>query len=60
MIFFHMIEDKLGQRLENEEEGKLAINACLCYICAGNVERLVQCWNKINPNSTPGALQVNL
>ena len=52
--------DILGARLESEKHGQLAINACLCYICAGNVEKLVQCWNKLNPKTTPTTLQVAL
>lgn len=54
---FPQLCDILGYRLETEQNGKLAINACLCYICAGNVEKLVSCWSKINKTSSPEALQ---
>ncbi|XP_078577873.1 protein transport protein Sec31A-like isoform X15 [Branchiostoma floridae x Branchiostoma japonicum] len=48
----------LGGRLETEQNGQLQANACLTYICAGNVDKMVTCWNKItkNPNS-PLALE---
>ncbi|XP_019620179.1 PREDICTED: protein transport protein Sec31A-like [Branchiostoma belcheri] len=48
----------LGGRLETEQDGQLQANACLTYICAGNVDKMVTCWNKItkNPNS-PLALE---
>ncbi|XP_051837179.1 protein transport protein Sec31B isoform X1 [Antechinus flavipes] len=49
--------DMLGNRLEQEGGETLAAEACLCYICSGNVERLVECWVKIHQTSSPMALQ---
>ncbi|XP_038613867.1 protein transport protein Sec31B isoform X2 [Tachyglossus aculeatus] len=49
--------DTLGARLESEGDGTLSPEACLCYICSGNVERLVECWGKIHKASSPVALQ---
>ena len=40
--FFELC-DLLGQRLENE--GQDYSSAMVCYICSGNVERLVACWS---------------
>uniref|UniRef100_A0A4W3IMJ9 Protein transport protein Sec31A n=1 Tax=Callorhinchus milii TaxID=7868 RepID=A0A4W3IMJ9_CALMI len=40
---FPLLCDTLGFRLELESE-KLCVQACLCYICSGNVEKLVECW----------------
>ena len=51
----------MGARLESERDQTLAANACLCYICAGNVEKLVECWNRIHgTNGAPDAMQVSL
>ncbi|XP_055967242.1 protein transport protein Sec31A isoform X1 [Sorex fumeus] len=47
----------LGSRLEREGDGLLQTQACLCYICAGNVEKLVACWNKAQDGSNPLSLQ---
>ena len=33
----------LGSRLETDDKG-LREKALLCYICAGNVNKLVDCW----------------
>uniref|UniRef100_A0A4X2JX36 SEC31 homolog B, COPII coat complex component n=1 Tax=Vombatus ursinus TaxID=29139 RepID=A0A4X2JX36_VOMUR len=49
--------DMLGTHLEQESGGTLSAEACLCYICSGNVERLVECWAKIHQTSSPMALQ---
>ncbi|XP_028914830.1 protein transport protein Sec31A isoform X11 [Ornithorhynchus anatinus] len=49
--------DLLGSRLENEGDGLLQPQACLCYICAGNVEKLVACWTKAQDGSSSLALQ---
>ncbi|XP_048419476.1 protein transport protein Sec31A [Stegostoma tigrinum] len=54
---FSSLCDTLGSRLEMENEGKLCIQACLCYICSGNVEKLVECWVKTHESSTPLALE---
>lgn len=50
--------DILGSRLEQEGDTSMAQNACLCYICAGNVEKLVSCWSAyVRDSPTPDALQ---
>lgn len=54
----------LGARLEASEDPVLAANASLCYVCSGNVDRLVDCIrlqqqeNGDAPDSSPLALQV--
>lgn len=57
---FSALCDLLGSRLEREGDGLLQTQACLCYICAGNVEKLVACWNKAQDGSNPLSLQVNV
>ena len=58
-IMFDFITDIIGYRLETERQGELSVNAMLCYICAGNVEKLVDCWAKNTDNLNEGlALQV--
>ncbi|KAJ1218742.1 hypothetical protein NDU88_006318, partial [Pleurodeles waltl] len=54
---FAMLCDLLGSRLENEGDSLLRTQACLCYICAGNVEKLVACWTKAQDGNTPLSLQ---
>ncbi|GCB78805.1 hypothetical protein scyTo_0016874, partial [Scyliorhinus torazame] len=54
---FPLLCDTLGSRLEMENEGQLCMQACLCYICSGNVEKLVECWAKTHESSTPLALE---
>ncbi|XP_029454890.1 protein transport protein Sec31A isoform X6 [Rhinatrema bivittatum] len=49
--------DLLGARLENEADSLLQAQACLCYICAGNVEKLVSCWTKAQDRNNPLSLQ---
>ncbi|KAM6345888.1 protein transport protein Sec31A isoform 3-T3 [Podargus strigoides] len=49
--------DLLGNRLENEGDSLLQTQACLCYICAGNVEKLVACWTKAQDGNSPLSLQ---
>ncbi|KAM8940042.1 protein transport protein Sec31A [Pelodytes ibericus] len=49
--------DLLGSRLEKEGDGPLQAQACLCYICAGNVEKLVACWTKAQDGASPLSLQ---
>ncbi|XP_023226649.1 protein transport protein Sec31A-like [Centruroides sculpturatus] len=44
---FSKVCESLGTRLETEKSGSLIKNAILCYICAGNLEKLSQCWLKI-------------
>lgn len=48
----------LGERLENEKNGALAQNAQLCYICAGNLGKLVSSWLKPEIGMTPQKMQV--
>ncbi|XP_033016659.1 protein transport protein Sec31A isoform X10 [Lacerta agilis] len=54
---FAALCDLLGSRLESESDSHLQTQACLCYICAGNVEKLVACWTKAQDGSTPLSLQ---
>uniref|UniRef100_A0A8C6VQC0 Protein transport protein Sec31A n=1 Tax=Naja naja TaxID=35670 RepID=A0A8C6VQC0_NAJNA len=54
---FAVLCDLLGSRLENEGDSVLQTQACLCYICAGNVEKLVSCWTKAQDGSNPLSLQ---
>lgn len=54
---FSALCDLLGARLENEGDSLLQTQACLCYICAGNVEKLVACWTKAQDGSNPLSLQ---
>ncbi|XP_008579665.1 PREDICTED: protein transport protein Sec31A [Galeopterus variegatus] len=54
---FSALCDLLGTRLENEGDTLLQTQACLCYICAGNVEKLVACWTKAQDGSNPLSLQ---
>lgn len=36
--------DTLGARLETNNE---LVNACICYICASNLDAFVQCWPRV-------------
>ncbi|XP_054248168.1 protein transport protein Sec31A isoform X21 [Indicator indicator] len=54
---FAALCDLLGSRLESEGDSLLQTQACLCYICAGNVEKLVACWTKAQDGNSPLALQ---
>ena len=47
--------DILGSRLE---EQNYAQDALLCHVCAGNVDQLIRCLNKIEQDS-PDTLQVS-
>ncbi|XP_009081251.1 PREDICTED: protein transport protein Sec31A isoform X2 [Acanthisitta chloris] len=49
--------DLLGSRLENEGDSVLQTQACLCFICAGNVDKLVACWTKVQDGNSPLSLQ---
>ncbi|XP_070078832.1 protein transport protein Sec31B isoform X4 [Equus caballus] len=49
--------DMLGTRMEQEGNRALTSEATLCYVCSGSVERLVECWAKCHPASSPMALQ---
>lgn len=47
--------ERLGERLQIESGGDQAIvkNSILCYICAGNIERIVDAWTTVNgPDAT--------
>ncbi|XP_064005669.1 protein transport protein Sec31A isoform X2 [Pogoniulus pusillus] len=54
---FAALCDLLGSRLESEGDSLLQTQACLCYICAGNVEKLVACWTKAQDGNSPLSLQ---
>ncbi|KAG9480592.1 hypothetical protein GDO78_012185, partial [Eleutherodactylus coqui] len=54
---FASLCDLLGSRLEKEGDPSLQAQACLCYICAGNVEKLVACWTKAQDGVSPLSLQ---
>ncbi|KAM5192238.1 protein transport protein Sec31A isoform 7-T8 [Mantella aurantiaca] len=54
---FASLCDLLGSRLEKEGDVSLQAQACLCYICAGNVEKLVACWTRAQDGSSPLSLQ---
>ncbi|NXT43858.1 SC31A protein, partial [Pelecanoides urinatrix] len=54
---FAALCDLLGNRLESEGDSLLQTQACLCYICAGNVEKLVVCWTKAQDGNSPLSLQ---
>ncbi|XP_058472566.1 protein transport protein Sec31A isoform X2 [Solea solea] len=54
---FSTLCDLLGGRLETAEVAQLQAQACLCYICAGNVEKLVSCWTKAQNGHCPLSLQ---
>ncbi|XP_067672888.1 protein transport protein Sec31A-like isoform X1 [Haliotis asinina] len=55
---FAALCDSLATRLEVEREGELSLYASLCYVCSGNVERLVDNWvRNTENNNAPLALQ---
>lgn len=55
---FSALCDTLATRLETERDGALSLNASLCYVCSGNVEKLVENWIKNTEDTTqPLALQ---
>lgn len=54
--YFIHLSELLGSRLENESRVKK--NAFLCYISAGNLERLAQAWAKMHQNQDVNSLQV--
>ncbi|KAJ8264347.1 hypothetical protein GJAV_G00148110 [Gymnothorax javanicus] len=49
--------DTLGARLEQQGREKCSLQACLCYICSGNMEKLVECWSAHRDCSSPLALE---
>lgn len=57
---FPILCELLGERLENEKNGALASSAQLCYICAGNLSKLVSSWLKPDKISSPNCLQVSI
>nr|XP_001921581.3 protein transport protein Sec31A isoform X3 [Danio rerio] len=54
---FASLCDTLGSRLEAGGSEKLCLQACLCFICSGNIERLVDCWTLQRDCSSPLALE---
>lgn len=55
---FSNLCDTLATRLETEGNGDLAQYAGLCYICSGNVEKMVENWfSTTKSNNSPMALQ---
>uniref|UniRef100_A0A672PLG6 Protein transport protein Sec31A n=1 Tax=Sinocyclocheilus grahami TaxID=75366 RepID=A0A672PLG6_SINGR len=49
--------DTLGARLQAEGTEKRCLQACLCFICSGNIERLVECWTSQRDCSSPLELE---
>lgn len=45
-----MLCERLGERLQFESNGddELLKNSILCYICAGNIERIINAWTAVN------------
>ncbi|KAL3876454.1 hypothetical protein ACJMK2_034299 [Sinanodonta woodiana] len=55
---FASLCDTLAARLETERDGDLSAYASLCYICSGNLEKLVQNWlSTTDHTNSPLALQ---
>ncbi|KAM8828835.1 protein transport protein Sec31A isoform 2-T4 [Spinachia spinachia] len=54
---FSSLCDLLGRRLEASQDAHLRAQACLSYICAGNVEKLVSCWTTAQDGHCPLSLQ---
>ncbi|XP_019736896.1 protein transport protein Sec31A [Hippocampus comes] len=54
---FAQLCDILGGRLERGGLEKRCLQACLCYICSGNIERLVECWALHRDCSSPLGLE---
>ncbi|XP_078017966.1 protein transport protein Sec31A isoform X6 [Epinephelus lanceolatus] len=54
---FSSLCDLLGGRLEAADDAQLQAQACLSYICAGNVEKLVSCWTRAQDGHCPLSLQ---
>eukprot|EP00064_Thunnus_orientalis_P002521 superscaffoldBa00000187_g2528 len=54
---FARLCDTLGGRLEHEGTEKRCLQACLCYICSGNIEKLVECWALHRDCSSPLGLE---
>lgn len=55
---FSPLCESLGSRLEMDRDTELVPYAMLCYICAGNLEKLANCWVQVQSNSeNPQSLQ---
>ncbi|XP_063077508.1 protein transport protein Sec31A [Engraulis encrasicolus] len=54
---FAALCDTLGGRLEAGAGEKSRLQACLCYICSGNIEKLVECWAQQRDSTSPLALE---
>ncbi|XP_072524203.1 protein transport protein Sec31A [Salminus brasiliensis] len=54
---FASLCDTLGSRLEAGGTEKRCLQACLCYICSGNIHRLVECWSSQRDCTTPLTLE---
>ncbi|XP_076368334.1 COPII coat complex component secretory 31 isoform X2 [Tachypleus tridentatus] len=55
---FTVLCETLGGRLEAEQNRVMIQNAMLCYICAGNYEKLANCWVRTqNKIDSPDSLQ---
>lgn len=56
---FTLFLEKLGERLEQENQGNASLlqDAQLCYICAGNFNKLVASWSIDVSGSNPEKLQ---
>jgi protein transport protein SEC31 len=47
----------LGNRLENESK---LLNACICYICSSNLNKLTDCWLKVKKTNDDNELSTIL
>ncbi|KAF4518106.1 hypothetical protein B566_EDAN007807 [Ephemera danica] len=54
--FFRLCQS-LGERLESEEITGLSQNAQVCYLCSGNIEKLVQSWTTSGAPTDPLQIQ---
>ncbi|XP_035389249.1 protein transport protein Sec31A isoform X2 [Electrophorus electricus] len=54
---FSALCDILGSRLEAVGTEKSCLQACLCYICSGNIHKLVECWISQKDCSCPLMLE---
>lgn len=55
---FPILCEMLGERLNLEENQNLSRNAEFCFICAGNLSKVVSSWMKRNKKISPEYLQV--
>lgn len=49
--------ETLGSRIETEGKGSQQLNAQLCYICAGNLNKLIDNWNSTEKPTSLNKLQ---